>query len=173
MACLAIGALVLVGTSVVVSNGGSGRASATPRPFHGPVQIEKSSHGKVTSTNWSGYAVTYASGGNLFSTVSGSWAVPAVSCPNKPQESAFWVGIDGFQSTSTTVEQVGTDSDCVKGTKKHPGGPSYYAWWELYPSPTITIPTSNYPVVPGDTINAEVSRSGSTYTLSIADPNQD
>jgi len=33
---------------------------------------------------------------------------------------------DTFNSTS--VEQLGTDSDCDSGT------PSYYAWYEMYPN---------------------------------------
>lgn len=54
--------------------------------------------------------------------------------------SAFWVGLDG--SSSTSVEQLGRDSDCDSGT------PSYYAWYEMYPNPSVTLP-SQYPVSPG------------------------
>src|SRR5438046_6649382 len=59
--------------------------------------------GSFQSTNWSGYAVTGASGS--VSDAKGSWTVPAIqgSCPSTNQYSSFWVGIDGF--SSGTVEQ--------------------------------------------------------------------
>jgi hypothetical protein len=56
--------------------------------------------------------------------VTGSWTVPAVDCtsPNGTPNgySSFWVGIDGYGSN--TVEQIGTDSDCVSllGAQKTP-----------------------------------------------------
>jgi hypothetical protein len=112
----------------------------------------------VKSTNWSGYGVQ-ASGGAKFTDVSGSWVEPAVTCKKGTQYSSFWVGIDGYSSNS--VEQLGTDSDC------HGATPSYYAWWEMYPAPSVTIPTSKYPVQQGDTLTASVSVSGEQFTLSI------
>ena len=50
------------------------------------------------------------------------------------------MGIDGFAATDPTVQQIGTDSDCLKGTKKMPGGPSYYAWYEMYPGSIVILP---------------------------------
>lgn len=137
-----------------------------PGVYHEPIQIENSIHGLVTSPNWSGYADTGAS----FTTVVGTWVQPAASCPAGQQTaSAFWVGIDGFLSSSTTVEQAGTESDCIKGTKKIPGGPSYYAWWEMFPALSNNLPVKQYPVSPGDTISAQVTGSGSTFTLTVSD----
>lgn len=112
----------------------------------------------VTSTNWSGYAVAAAS---KFTDVRGSWVEPAVACNVLlPRYSSFWAGIDGYSSAS--VEQLGTDSDCT--SYDHP---SYYAWYEMYPAGSVDIPTGTYPVKPGDTLSAEVSVSGSSYTLSL------
>jgi hypothetical protein len=45
---------------------------------------------------------------------SASWAQPAITCPNKtPGEVAFWVGIDGY--TTSTVEHAGTLAGCKAG----------------------------------------------------------
>ena len=76
--------------------------------------------------------------------------------------SAFWVGLDGYNSTS--VEQLGTDSDCDSGTS------SYYAWYEMYPNPSVTLP-SQYPVQPGDQMSASVTANaaGTSFTLAIKD----
>jgi hypothetical protein len=74
---------------------------------------------------------------------------------------AFWVGLDGYNSTS--VEQLGADSDC-NGTI-----PSYYAWYEMYPNPSVMLPNT---VKPGDALTAWTSFSGSQFTLSIKDSTQ-
>jgi Peptidase A4 family len=106
------------------------------------------------STNWSGYAVT----GSSFTNAKGSWTVPTVNCTQTPNTySSFWVGIDGW--TSTTVEQTGTDSDCDGSS------PSYYAWYEFYPKGSVLI--STVPVSPGNHISAEVVYSGSEFTVTI------
>ena len=113
--------------------------------------------GNVTiseSSNWAGYAVT----GSEFTLARGSWTVPAVDCTAIPGSSAsFWVGIDGWEND--TVEQTGTDSDCDNGT------PTYYAWYEFVPAAGTTI--SSVPVAPGDQISADVSFSGSTFTVTM------
>ena len=106
------------------------------------------------STNWSGYAVE----GTSFTKALGSWTVPSVNCSQTPNTySSFWVGIDGW--TSSTVEQTGTDSDC-SGTK-----PSYYAWYEFYPNPSRLI--NGVPGSPGNHISASVTYSGSNFTITI------
>ena len=129
----------------------------------------------VSSSNWSGYADT----NDTFNSVASSWTEPTVNCANSNSgldgllslsnllggpgaASAFWVGLDGYNSTS--VEQLGTDSDCDSGT------PSYYAWYEMYPNPSVTLP-SQYPVKPGDQMTALVSANaaGTSFTLMIKD----
>jgi hypothetical protein len=124
---------------------------------HGaPVKIW--GHGRATtfSTNWSGYA-TYKTG-TTFTDVKGTWVQPAATCPSrKAQYSSFWVGIDGYNSNS--VEQTGTDADCVGKNN-----PSYYAWYEMYPNPPVNLSMT---ITPGNTISAEVSASGNSFTLTI------
>ena len=133
--------------------------SASSQDRHGPIIIHER-HGKnVTSGNWSGYAVTGAKGS--VTDVKGSWIVPAIAgtCPSTNQYSSFWVGIDGY--TSSTVEQIGTDSDCVNGKAV------YYAWYEFYPHFSYTIPLT---VKPGDTIFAEVTAQGKgQFTVTLTD----
>jgi hypothetical protein len=142
------------------------RVATTTSVFHPPVQIASSKNGLTSSTNWAGYAVT----GATFTSITASWVQPAVTCPtNQQQDAAFWVGIDGFQKGSNTVEQTGTDSDCNKGSKKKPGGPTYYAWWELFPAGSNNLSTASFPVGPGDTMTATVNGSGTTFNLTIQD----
>ena len=49
--------------------------------------------------------------------------MPTVPSGGSTAYSSFWVGIDGFSSSS--VEQMGTDSDVVNGI------PTYYAWYNV------------------------------------------
>lgn len=125
-------------------------SAAKPGRVHGPAIIHERHGHQVTSTNWSGYAITGAKGSAT--DAKASWIVPAIggTCPSTDQFSSFWVGIDGY--SSNTVEQVGTDSDCQNGQ------PVYYAWFEFYPHPSFTI--DSVPVSPGNTISAEVKQTG-------------
>ncbi len=133
----------------------------SPTPGSGAGQ-----NGAQSSTNWAGYAVT----GATFTSVSGAWGQPAATCrANKAQLAAFWVGLDGYAASDPAVEQIGTDSDCVKAKGKAPGGPSYYAWFEMYPAPPMILSPHSYPVAPGDTISASVSASGSGFLLRLDD----
>ncbi len=122
----------------------------------------------VQSANWSGYADT----ADTYNSVAASWTEPSVNCSggggggggllggllggnglgnllgSGGSASSFWVGLDGYASSS--VEQLGTDSDCSGGT------PVYYAWWEMYPKGSVAL-SSSYPVHPGDQITAWVA----------------
>ena len=110
---------------------------------------------QVQSTNWSGYADT----GSGFSTVTGSWTEPSVSCTSATSLAAFWVGIDGYSSGS--VEQDGTLAECYRGTAY------YYTWWEMYPTNAIQVVGSTLHA--GDSITSSVVRSGTSYTLKVTD----
>ena len=132
-------------------------AAISPRQ-HAPMRLHGSgaeaTRGAVESENWSGYAVT----GSSFTSAQGSWTVPTVNCTKTPNTySSFWVGIDGY--SSSTVEQTGTDSDCDGRT------PSYYAWYEFYPAGSVLI--SSVSVSPGNQMSAEVTYNGSEFTVTI------
>jgi len=105
------------------------------------------------STNWSGYAVH----SGRYRNVSATWIEPTAKCtlPKAKQYAAFWVGLDGYSSSS--VEQLGTDSDCSGHT------PHYYGWYEMFPAAPVFFKTL---VKPGNEMSASVTFSGSdTYTL--------
>src|SRR2546426_5533066 len=115
--------------------------------------------GSVSSTNWSGFAVTGSAGS--VSDAKGSWVVPTIqgNCPSTNQYSSFWVGIDGY--SSSTVEQTGTDSDCQNGV------PTYYAWYEFYPHPSFLI--RSLTIHPGDHISAEAHFTGRSFVVTVTD----
>jgi hypothetical protein len=138
----------------VSSQSNSTPAAVTPRR-HAPIRIRGlRPDGSVESTNWSGYAVT----GSAFTVAEGSWTVPAVNCTKTPNTyAAFWVGIDGY--SSSTVEQTGTDSDCDGRS------PDYYAWYEFYPAGSVLI--SSVPVAVGNEMSAKVTYNGSEFTITI------
>jgi hypothetical protein len=82
------------------------------------------------------------------------------SCGSTASYSSFWVGIDGY--SSNTVEQTGTDSDCVNGK------PTYSAWFEFYPHLSYTI--NSITINPGDVISAEVkSDTRGLFTVTLTD----
>jgi hypothetical protein len=132
------------------ASGASGASSGTTRSAR---------NGSTTSTNWSGYVLTGGTG--AFSSVSSSWTEPAASCSSGTQYAAFWVGLDGYNSSS--VEQTGTDSDCSGGS------PDYYGWYEMYPADPVYFTN---PVAPGDSLSASVAVSGTSYTLTLTDSTQ-
>jgi len=115
------------------------------------------------SLNWAGYAVLTSLASpqsGAVTDVKGSWKVPAVSCKSTPNAySSFWIGIDGY--SSSTVEQIGTDSDC--SSKKG----VYHAWYEMYPAYPVNL---NMKISPGDIMTAEVQYLGSDqFKLTITD----
>src|ERR1035437_4462946 len=126
MSCAGLsGVLLALTIAAVGTNRPRSIQGSTPVARHHDPIIIHERHGRdVTSGNWGGYAVTGTKGS--VTDVKASWVVPAIvgNCPSTNQYSSFWVGIDGY--SSNTVEQIGTDSDCVNSK------PVYYAWYEFY-----------------------------------------
>jgi hypothetical protein len=151
--------VVLLGTGALPAAGGAATAATPTHIILHPANVQ--------STNWAGYAVTGSA--HSVTRVEGSWVQPKIqgACLlGADQYSSFWVGIDGY--SSSTVEQVGTDSDCQHGV------PTYYAWYEFYPSPGFLI--SAVAIHPGDTIFAQVKYMAPTaanghkdFTVSLKD----
>ncbi|HEY2437122.1 MAG TPA: G1 family glutamic endopeptidase [Solirubrobacteraceae bacterium] len=108
------------------------------------------------SQNWAGYALH----GQAFQGVSARWRQPYATCGSKTTYSAMWVGLGGYALTSTTVEQVGTELDCVGGRPRSSG------WFELAPSPAHTIHVG---LRPGDLVSASVTTSRGQVTVAISD----
>jgi Peptidase A4 family len=131
--------------------------TALASPSSGPrIKIKDSA-----STNWSGYAAQTSLTAplkNSVTDVKGQWTVTPVSGGATNTYSSTWVGIDGY--SSSTVEQIGIESDWYNG------GPRYYAWYEMYPKWPVVIYA--VPVAVGDAISAEVSFVGKNqFQLSI------
>ncbi|MGA2588777.1 MAG: G1 family glutamic endopeptidase [Bryobacteraceae bacterium] len=150
-----LGAIAILPAFAQVSSAPASMEKIAPRQ-HRPIK-DRVEHGDGTSTssNWSGYAVL----GTSFTSAKASWTVPTATCSSGDQYAAFWVGLDGY--SSSTVEQTGTDSDCDGKN------PSYYAWYEFYPHPSFEI--SSLTIKPGDHMSASVVYNGSEFTITIED----
>jgi hypothetical protein len=110
-----------------------------------------------TSTNWSGYAVSGAPGS--FQNVSATWVQPSVTCTAQNTYSAYWVGLDG--DTTNTVEQLGTEADCMGGVAQ------YSSWYEMYPQRSFSTPVA---ASPGHAYHASVISLGAgKFQLSVQD----
>jgi len=112
-------------------------------------------NGQAESTNWSGYAGTTGT----YTSVSASWIQPKGTCTSGDQYAAFWVGLDGY--SSSTVEQTGSEVDCVGRTAE------YYAWYEAYPAASKDYTNT---VKAGDSFTSTVTYTGSNkFSLYIDD----
>jgi Peptidase A4 family len=164
--CILLAMLALtIGTVVSASSASAATSAGGFRPG-GPIHLvggNSSSYVRgishqATSTNWSGYAATTGT----YTSVSASWTQPKGTCTSGDQYAAFWVGLDGYSSSS--VEQTGSEVDCVGRTAE------YYAWYEMYPGPSENYSNT---VRSGDHFNASVTYLGSNrFSLFIADTTQ-
>ena len=117
------------------------------------------------SSNWSGYAAvsTDPNVPATFTDVTATWRVPKSRCTiDRLSSAAFWVGLGGYDASSTSLEQLGTGADCDGSSTV----PTYYAWWELVPAASVRIPLT---VKAGDTISAAVLVDGQTIRFSLKD----
>ncbi|MGH2843768.1 MAG: G1 family glutamic endopeptidase [Solirubrobacteraceae bacterium] len=123
-----------------------------------------------SSSNWSGYAETCSA---PYTSVGGSWAVPAVSSPNN-SDSAIWIGIDGYNNSD--LIQTGTEQDVSSN-----GAASYAAWWTTSNNQFIEQPITSGclsggsacgVVHAGDSITTKISETDSStsqWTITISD----
>ena len=111
------------------------------------------------SSNWSGYAVTTTSSAP-FTGITGNWTVPVVNRTKKATYSAAWAGIDGFNNSS--LIQTGTEEDYYSGWAH------YVAWWTTSAQGFVEQPIAK-PVSPSDPMTATISRSGNSWTITLAD----
>ncbi len=168
--CIPLAGLGLLLGSVIAA---AGPAAAAPAARHSSLirpavhLVRPTGHGTrplaaaggranaASSTNWSGYAA--ASG--TYTSVSANWTEPTGTCSGSAKYSSFWVGLDGYNSS--TVEQTGSEVDCSGSTAE------YYSWYEMYPAYPVNF--SN-PVSPGDKFYGSVTYNGSgRYTLVLKD----
>jgi hypothetical protein len=121
--------------------------------MHGtaPMAARGRSVNAVGSLNWSGYAAH----GKTYKKISASWVQPTAHCTSSRTFSSFWVGLDGFNSN--TVEQTGTEADCINGHAR------YFGWYEMFPAFPVNFSNT---VRPGDHFFGSVTFTGSGhYTL--------
>ncbi len=126
------------------------------------------------SNNWFGYNQgALEQGATLFHSISGDWTVPTVSqhASGQAEASSDWIGIgggcvdSGCTVTDPTLIQTGTEQDVDSS-----GHPSYSAWYELVPAPSLTI--SSIAVSPGDHMHAsigEVVANSELWKITITD----
>lgn len=116
----------------------------------------------LVSDNWAGYVAHTSTSVKSFRSVSGSWTVPTMTCTaGREAYSAVWVGLGGYRTDATGLEQIGTEADCTSA-----GTASYSAWLELLPAASRNV---RLRVRPGDQIKASVTVIGHDATLRIAD----
>lgn len=127
--------------------------AAAPGIEFGAAHYAQPMHGFSGDSNWGGYIAQ-----GSFTSISGSWTMPTVTCNSTNDLYAPWIGIDGYGSQ--TVEQTGVQVDCSSGR------PEYSGWYEMYPAAPVYF---NNSVAAGDTFTASVVGSGSSYTLKLSD----
>ena len=146
--------------------GGSGNSigSVRARRNHSPGSAGQSS-------NWSGYGIAGAPGG--FTSVRGTWVVPAIAPSSHDTASSTWAGVGGGCANppsctvvDQTLIQAGTEADNTGGKQQ------YSAWWEALPAPSVTLmggPLSQgtYDVRPGDSITVTISSNLIVWTIEI------
>lgn len=98
--------------------------------------------------NWAGYV---QSSPNV-SYVQGTFTIPWLVGDTPGASVMFWVGIDGW--SSSTVEQIGIGEDDQGGSF------SLYAFYEVYPQPAQLIPNMN--LAPGDSVTCAVQYLGNS-----------
>lgn len=90
------------------------------------------------------------------------WTEPVPACGALfPSFSSTWVGLGGFRSSSTALEQIGVEVDCAGS-----GRTRAFAWYELVPAPAMKIGIA---IRPGDTIKASVTVVARRATLRLVD----
>lgn len=128
------------------------------------------------SNNWSGYNQGSIEQGSttspkLFSSIRGNWTVPTAMqhTSGQAEYSSDWIGIGGgcidaaCTTTDSTLIQDGTEQDVDSS-----GTPSYSAWWEIIPGPSMTI--TNMTIHPGDAMTSTIAATApGIWTMSIKD----
>lgn len=113
----------------------------------------------VNSSNWSGYAL----GGGPFTSVAGTFNVPAISPSSGDSSIGEWVGIDGWGAGASSIIQAGIGEDYLAATNVT----RVYAWYELYPAPAYALPLD---VSIGDTITVSIAQvSGGLWDVRVKD----
>ena len=130
------------------SSPGIGVTHMPMQPRHNPDGSFARFKGTITTSSWSGYAVT---AGAPYTSASATWQVPAASYDGgqTPQGYEYvlnWTGIGGYGDA--TLIQLGTESMVSTSGTKY-----YYTWYELYPAVSVGIALT---VKAGDIVTASL-----------------
>jgi hypothetical protein len=89
----------------------------------------------------------------LITDASGEWTIPTLNCSATPNAGeSTWTGIGGTSNTS--LLQTGVTDNCVDGAQRD------FGWWEEVPaSPNESRTFTDFPVSPGNSIEASVYQS--------------
>jgi hypothetical protein len=129
-------------------------AVAALLPTSGAASVVAPAYVHARTTTWAGYV---AHGHGPYTAVSAKWTEPQPNCKNGENSAASsWVGLDGYPSP--TIEQIGTDADCINGNRAHA------AWYEFYPDNPVYLPN---PVNAGDTLKATVQVAAGKITVTL------
>jgi peptidase A4-like protein len=148
--CVAIFAAVVAGAPVAAQTAGPPEGFLHPpmKPYRNADGTFKRLRGTVTTSSWSGYAVTAEA---PYTSASATWQVPNVTYDGGQTPYGYeyvfnWVGVGG--DGDATLIQLGTES--VVSTS---GAVTFYAWYELYPAVSQLIALT---VKPGDIVTASL-----------------
>lgn len=148
-AAVALAAALGVMPAGAQTTGPSVRVTHPPmQPYRNADGTFKRLRGTITTSSWSGYAVT---AGAPYTSASATWQVPNVSYDGGQTPYGYeyvfnWVGIGG--DGDATLIQLGTES--VASTT---GATSFFTWYELYPA--VSEP-AGLTVKPGDIVTASL-----------------
>jgi hypothetical protein len=162
--CMPLAGLALVGGALAAAAPAAAAGHPARPTIHlirpamhgiGPMAARGHTRDAAQSLNWSGYAAHT----KQYKTVSANWVEPTAHCTSSRTFSSFWVGLDGFNSG--TVEQTGTEVDCVSGHGR------YFGWYEMFPAFPVNFSNA---MSPGDHMFGSVTFNGSGhFTLVLKD----
>src|ERR1700722_576983 len=143
MGAIVAAATCMAAAPVAASVTGTGFA---PHTWGGPL---------TNSGNWAGYAAS----GQSFTTITGTWIEPSVTCTADHDLYAPWLGIDGYNDT--TVEQTGVQTSCATGK------PVVSGCYEMYPAHPVYYKNA---ASIADEFQATITyKGGDSYTLTLKD----
>jgi hypothetical protein len=138
----------------------TGTPASSRAPSKGTIVVRE--RAAAISANWAGYVATPSTAKSTpFTKVFAAWVQPAATCvPGQVSDTAFWVGLGGFNAGASALEQTGTEAACSAT-----GRATYAVWYELLPAAPVRV---NVPVTPGDSMVASVAVSGRKVTVQIS-----
>jgi len=137
-------------------------AFPTPKVVSATLSIAVVAPYHVTSTNWSGYAVT----GGPYTSVAGTFTVPSLETGDTTADQlAAWVGIDGFTADDSSLIQAGVE-EYVNASN---GTFTVSPWWEILPNAETPITTVT--VRPGNQVTVAIEEVdfGDWWTITLTD----